>query len=108
VRPAIFGITPPSASAGGQGMAPGFSGQMQMNVVILDMQAGEEQFQEMIGGVASNITMISAGISSGGLQSTPPRPSDGTQILPNLATASLMDLYFSMNGSILCSVLSNS
>jgi uncharacterized protein (TIGR03437 family) len=43
------------------GMAPGFTGLMQMNLVIPDVPAGEQQFQVTIGGVASNITTISAG-----------------------------------------------
>jgi uncharacterized protein (TIGR03437 family) len=55
-----------TATIGGQpvdiqlaGMAPGFTGLMQMNVTMPDAPAGEQPFQVAIGGVASNITTIS-------------------------------------------------
>lgn len=57
-----------TATIGGQpvdiqfaGMAPGFTGLMQMNVTVPGALAGEQPLQVAIGGVASNITTISVG-----------------------------------------------
>jgi uncharacterized protein (TIGR03437 family) len=57
-----------TATIGGQpaniqfaGMAPGFTGLMQINVAIPVVAAGEQQFEVVIGGVASNVTTISLG-----------------------------------------------
>jgi uncharacterized protein (TIGR03437 family) len=41
------------------GLAPGFAGLLQMNIVIPDVPAGEQAFEVSIGGVAANPTVLS-------------------------------------------------
>jgi uncharacterized protein (TIGR03437 family) len=41
------------------GLAPGFVGLVQMNIVIPDVPSGEQAFEVSIGGVAANPTVLS-------------------------------------------------
>jgi uncharacterized protein (TIGR03437 family) len=76
-NPVPTGATPPgtpfslplaamAARVGGQpatiafaGLAPGFVGLVQMNIVMPDVAAGEQTFEVSVGGVAANLTVLS-------------------------------------------------
>jgi uncharacterized protein (TIGR03437 family) len=66
VTPFSLPLAAMAARVGGQpatiafaGMAPGFVGLVQMNIVVPEVAAGEQTFEVRVGGVAANLTVLS-------------------------------------------------
>jgi len=53
-----------TAQVGFAGLAPGFTGLLQMNIVVPDVPAGEQPFEVSIGGAAANRTALSVKAAS--------------------------------------------